>query len=94
MGGSLSGKLLEAVRPRGTMLVYGAMSGQSFILAIPDVMFQLKVRAPAAATCPTPALSTAAAEHQVGAGSSAPLWCFLLASGAVHLQVVTGFHCR
>ena len=50
VGGELTGKLLAAVRPRGTLLVYGAMGGLQLQGGIPDVLFQGKVRAAAAGT--------------------------------------------
>lgn len=45
VGGELAGKLLAAVRPQGTLLVYGAMAGWTFTASIPDVLFHLKVGA-------------------------------------------------
>lgn len=43
VGGELTQKLVEAVRPRGQTLIYGAMSGLTFTAGIPDVLFHLKV---------------------------------------------------
>lgn len=43
VGGDLTGKLLAGVRPRGTLLIYGVLSGRTFTAGIPDVLFQLKV---------------------------------------------------
>ena len=43
VGGDMLGKLLSAVRPRGTLLLYGAMSGVTFNGQIPDLLFHLKV---------------------------------------------------
>lgn len=42
VGGDLTGKLLAGVRPRGTLLIYGVLSGRTFTAGIPDVLFQLK----------------------------------------------------
>lgn len=42
IGGQTTAKLLTATRARGTVLIYGALSGLSFTGGIPDILFQLK----------------------------------------------------
>ena len=49
VAGQLSGKLLAAIRPKGTLLVYGLLGGSTAEVNVADILFQRKVCCIAAA---------------------------------------------
>ena len=44
VAGELTGRMLAAVRPTGTLLVYGAMAGFTTQMNVGDLLFKQKVR--------------------------------------------------
>ena len=44
VGGELTGELLKGIRPKGTLAIYGILSGFKFEGNIRDVLFHIKVK--------------------------------------------------